>query len=117
MREIVPNYFSYFEAMRRVDYELRQSPIEWADLAHELATESQVMVVLNYRPGEWSSFSQPKATYHAVFTRPVLRRLSCFSLSIPFKTCTTPRSTANISSTCTRRSTLTPEASKISGRP
>ncbi len=49
VREIVPDPGRYFQTLRRVEYERRDSPLSWRDLARELASQHQAMVVLNTR--------------------------------------------------------------------
>jgi CRISPR-associated endonuclease/helicase Cas3 len=49
IQEIVPDYKSHFEILKRVNYEFRKTPVTMADLAAELETEKQVLVVFNSR--------------------------------------------------------------------
>ncbi len=49
IQEIVENYPNHFARLKRVDYEIRPEPLSWRDLAGELRTRHQVMVVLNTR--------------------------------------------------------------------
>jgi len=49
IREIVPNYPEHFTRLERVEYEHREDPLSWQDLAEELGNRCQVMAVLNTR--------------------------------------------------------------------
>jgi CRISPR-associated endonuclease/helicase Cas3 len=49
VREIVPKPKRLFQALDRVEYELRPAPMAWEALAEELCSLPQVMVVLNTR--------------------------------------------------------------------
>jgi len=57
IREIVPEYRSHFEVLKRVDYEFREEPIAIADLVEELAAEEQVLAVFNSRKDALSVIS------------------------------------------------------------
>jgi CRISPR-associated endonuclease/helicase Cas3 len=48
-REIVPQPEQWFDALRRVEYEIENEPLSRETLAEHVASESQVMVVLNAR--------------------------------------------------------------------
>jgi len=47
--EIVDDFPAHFRDLRRVEYELWQQPVSWADLARKLGDEKQAMVILNRR--------------------------------------------------------------------
>lgn len=49
IKEIVPDYPRHFSDLRRVDYCFRTVPMDWTELAREVADCDQVMVVLNTR--------------------------------------------------------------------
>ncbi|MGD0826531.1 MAG: CRISPR-associated helicase Cas3' [Desulfobaccales bacterium] len=65
--EIVPDYLRHFEALRRVDYEMRPAPMSFADLAGEIQDQTQIMVILNTRKDAVRLFlelNQPQDAYH-----------------------------------------------------
>jgi len=65
--EIVPGYPRHFEALRRVDYEMRPAPLTFADLAKEILEHRQVMVILNTRKDALTLFQEldhPQDAYH-----------------------------------------------------
>ncbi|WP_457636827.1 CRISPR-associated helicase Cas3', partial [Oceanithermus sp.] len=47
--EIVPGYEQYFTTLRRVQYEHKNDPLSWSEVANEIKAAHQVMVVLNTR--------------------------------------------------------------------
>lgn len=47
--EMVPQYPKHFAALRRVRYDICRKPLTWHEVAHEVRTLPQVMVVLNSR--------------------------------------------------------------------
>lgn len=47
--EIVPGNAHYFEILRRTDFDIRRTPQTWSAIAHEIANEDSVMVILNTR--------------------------------------------------------------------
>ena len=49
IREIVPDFPRYFTALKRVRYEYRKTPMTWREIADEIRTKPQIMVVLNTR--------------------------------------------------------------------
>ena len=57
IHEIVPEYKSHFQILKRVDYEFRKNPIAMVDLTEELETEEQVLAVFNSRKDALSIIS------------------------------------------------------------
>ena len=57
IQEIVPEYKSHFEILKRVDYEFRKDPITMADLVEELESEERVLAVFNSRKDALSAIS------------------------------------------------------------
>lgn len=57
IREIVPNYRNHFQILKRVDYEIRETPIAMADLVEELEAQEQVLAVFNSRKDALSVIS------------------------------------------------------------
>lgn len=49
IREIVPDYPHHFSKLRRVNYCFRAEPTDWTELAEEVASYNQIMVILNTR--------------------------------------------------------------------
>ena len=49
VREIVGGCAEHFDALRRVEYEFRPAALSWADIASELRSVDQALVVLNTR--------------------------------------------------------------------
>lgn len=65
--ELVPSYPRHFEALQRVNYEIRPAPLGFADLARELEEQPQVMVVLNTRQDAlrlFQALGQSQDHYH-----------------------------------------------------
>jgi CRISPR-associated endonuclease/helicase Cas3 len=49
IREVVPQYAAHFQALARVQYERRETPVNKEDLAEEVRHLDQVLVILNTR--------------------------------------------------------------------
>lgn len=49
VNEIVPEYTRHFEQLQRVDYNWREQPTGWPDLARELEEQKQALAILNTR--------------------------------------------------------------------
>ena len=67
IREIVPDFPRHFSALKRVRYEYRKTPMTWREVADEIRTKSQVMVVLNTRQDALSllnAFGDDPAALH-----------------------------------------------------
>jgi CRISPR-associated endonuclease/helicase Cas3 len=56
--ELVPQYAQHFQDLKRVTYERRNTAMNWQELATELSTEKQAMVVLNTRKDALSLLAQ-----------------------------------------------------------
>lgn len=67
VREIVPEFKSHFERLKRVRYEKRPKPLSLKALADELRSHSSVLAILNTRREAldlFSYFSDDPFTYH-----------------------------------------------------
>jgi CRISPR-associated endonuclease/helicase Cas3 len=49
INEVVPNYAEHYEAYRRVDFQIRSTPLAWTELASEIREHRQALVVFNTR--------------------------------------------------------------------
>jgi len=49
VREIVPNYHQHFSALQRVNYEYKNKPLSWQQVANVIKSKPQALVVLNAR--------------------------------------------------------------------
>lgn len=47
--EVVPNFAEHYKAYRRVDFQVRPTPVSWSHIAKEIREHQQVVVVLNTR--------------------------------------------------------------------
>lgn len=57
MQEIVPGYGRHFQALKRVEYEVRQNEQPLESIAEEIASEHQILVILNTRKQALELFS------------------------------------------------------------
>ena len=68
IRDLVPDATRYFGALKRVNYEFRQSkPTLWADLVDELRQKDQVLCIVNTRQHAkdlYASLGEEEANFH-----------------------------------------------------